>query len=100
MKRDYRFLTNCINCPGPDPGDAINAMTEASTQITRKVFMQYVNKDDRLALEKQLGYETHYKLGLTMGKDWHPGYFRSVFRGVPCVYFDHSRIEYIFTRRK
>ena len=36
--------------------------------------------------------------GLKMWNDWAIGYYKSVYNGQECYYFDHSRIEYIFCK--
>jgi len=55
-----------------------------------------VDRESLAVVEEVLGYEDHHSKGLTMSQDWHVSYHRSVYRGHPCVYFDHSSIEYIF----
>ena len=95
----FSYYTNCVDCPGPDPGDAINELQDSCVGITRKTFMRNVDKDDRKKLEEQLGYFLNHRQGLTMAKDWHPGYYKGKFRGETCYFFDHSRIEYIFLKR-
>ena len=106
MKGDFRFLTNCVNAGGlpfmtyARAGEAINQMKDAATQVTRKTFMQHVNREDLRELEDQLGYARHYKQGLVMANDYHVSYWKGVFAGEPCFYFDHSLIEHIFTRKE
>lgn len=91
------FHTDCIHSDGP----SINAMQEAATAITRRTFLRYVDRADLTRLEQDLQYDTGTERGgLRMSKDWHVGYYRSTYRGRPCVYFDHSRIEYIFTEAR
>ena len=91
------FLTNCVCCPGPAPGEAIGAMVDQATEIRRRTFRQHVDLDSLREVEESLGYERFPSRGMTMAGDWHVSYHKSVFRGVPCVYFRHSAIEYIFT---
>jgi len=86
------FITNCIGAIGED----INDMTDDASQITRKTFLKHIDKQELKSIEEQLGYMSHYKQGLVMSSDWHVSYWKSKYQGNPCVYFDHSRIEYIF----
>ncbi len=36
------FQTNCVDCPGPDAGKAINEMVEGSTLITPHSAIEYI----------------------------------------------------------
>lgn len=94
----FRFLTNCVNCPGSDAGEAIQDMVSEATPITRRTFLKHVNREDLAELESALAYAKHPRQGLTMAGDWHVGYFKGHFRGKPCYYFGHSRIEHIFVK--
>ena len=96
-----RFITSCVSCPGPEPGKAINEMKDDDRMImiSRRAFLQHVDRRDLRALEESLSYESHPSRGLTMAGDWHVSYHRSRFRGRLCYYFTHSAIEYIFTER-
>jgi hypothetical protein len=94
MAPRYRYEMNCI---GSD-GQSITAMQEAARPITRRTFLAHADRADVIDLERSLSYDTGTERGgLRMSKDWHVGYYRSTYRGRPCVYFDHSHIEYIFT---
>lgn len=98
--RKFTFLTDCVGTTallGDAAGDAINAMTATAKGITRRTFLKHVDRAQLRELEHNLGYFRHPKQGLTMAADWHPGYYKGVFDGKPCYYFDHSRIEHIFT---
>ncbi len=96
-RRDFVYLTNCVNCPGPNPGETINAMVDRARDITRRTFLTWVDPLAFGLAQESLGYEAHPTRGLTMAGDWHVSYHKSRFRGEPCVYFQHSAIEYIFT---
>lgn len=88
----WRYRTNCVQSTAYH----INTMVDASKTISRVTFLKYVDRESLNAVEGILGYESHHSQGLTMAQDWHVSYHRSVYRGHPCVYFDHSSIEYIF----
>ena len=89
-----RYLTNCVE----STADPIIDMVDNSREITRRTFLKHVDRDDQLHLEQGgLGYVAHPSQGLTMARDWAVRYYKSKFEGNPCVYFDNSCIEYIFT---
>lgn len=89
-----RFIGTCV---GASSGEAIRDMVEKATPITRATFLKSVDEEEMIDIERSLGYERrHSRVGLTMAKDWHVGYFKSFYEGRPVVYFDHSRIEHIF----
>ena len=44
-------------------------------------------------IQASLGYDRDFPIT----KDWHVGYYKGVFRGVPCYFLRHSRIEHIYT---
>lgn len=95
--RGWAFITSCIEA---ESGEAINAMKDAATEITRRTFLRYVDRDDHVTTERTLGYADHAARGLTMARDWHVSYHRGVFRGRPCVYFRWSGIEHIYQSRE
>ena len=97
MTHSKRYLTDCVGCPGPNAGQAIQDMVDAATNITRQTFRRHVNRSDLRVLESSMGYERWPQRGLTMAGDWHVSYHKSTFREVSVVYFQHSAIEYIFT---
>jgi hypothetical protein len=90
--RKFQYLTNCVGSDGP----SITAMQEQSREVTRKTFQRHV--EGLSEIEQRFGYFQHPSQGLTMKNDWHVRYYKSVYRGRPCYYFDHSRIEYIFVQ--
>jgi hypothetical protein len=90
----FRFTVTCVE----SDGESIQSMHDAARDITRATFCRLVNREDRLTLERRLQYDTgRERGGLRMANDWHVAYFRSTYRGAPCVGFDHSRIDHIFT---
>ncbi len=87
-----RFQTTCVSAYGPD----IEKMTDAALQITRRTFLEHINRDDLAELEKSLGYESHHTRGLTMAADYYVSYYRSKYCGRRCYYICWSAIEHIF----
>jgi len=94
MKRNYYFKTNCVSARGAD----ITEMKDGAEQITRRTFLKYVSRETLAEMEVNLGYDRHHKQGLTMAQDWCVSYWKSEYRGKPCVYFDHSSIEYVYQK--
>ena len=91
------FYTTCVNCPGPDPGEAIRAMQDSSKSVTRRTFQAHVDRSNLVECERSLGYDTGTERGgLRMSNDWHVDYRRGTFRGQSCWFFVHSAIEWIF----
>ena len=98
----HRYYTNCGNW---DPamvhcnGGLIDMLAEART-IERSTFVKHVDKTELRNLERLLGYESHYKQGLTMAADWHVRYHSSRLFGSRVYYFRHSVIEYVFIKHE
>ena len=86
------YLINCISAEGDD----IRDMIDVSTEITRKTFLSHVDRFDMVEIERGLGYAIGTERGLHMAKDWAVRYYKSTYKGQPCVYFDHSCIEYVW----
>ena len=95
----FRFATSCVWCAGDDAVEAIHAMEAQAESIDRDEFLALVDEEDITEVEADLGYDREGSEagGLTMADDWHVGYYRSTFRGMPCAYFTWSAIEFIFT---
>lgn len=94
MKSNYRYRCSCIE----STYEKISTLTEKAGPITYDTFCRKVNKQDWNELLQKLGYDTgtSQRGGLRIKDDWHVGYYSSTYEGKPCVYLEHSRIEYIF----
>ena len=90
--KEYVFLTSCIDAEGED----INAMADSAGEVTLRTLRKYC---DTLEFEQELGYHRHRHGGLILKNDWHVSYWKGTYRGCPCYYIDHSRIEYIWVKR-
>ena len=101
MSTHARFLNSCVTWPSADvhaSGGLID-MIEDATDITRATFLRHADREDRIDLERQLGYAPHDPSArLTMRRDWHVSYHRSRLHGAPVYFFKHSAIEYVFGR--
>jgi hypothetical protein len=72
-------------------------MISRASGISRTTFLKYVDRDEMRQIETDMGYEQNSRQGLTMAKDWHVRYHRSMLLGCPAVYFVWSAIEFVFT---
>jgi hypothetical protein len=96
MSKKYTFYRTCVEWPREEV-DYLIEMIDMATDITRDTFVRHVNKLDLNAFEHQMGYDDHWKKGLTMSQDWAVSYHRSYLKGERVYYFRHSAIEHVFT---
>lgn len=73
----YSYAGCCVNLVGDD----IKAMCRSAYQITRRSFIKWAGKENA-----------------SPPGDWAVRYYRSRFKGRPCVYMDHSAIEYVYCK--
>jgi len=85
----FRFVTDCIGSTGED----IRDLVDSEQDISRRSFAIAVGPSGYQQVSEMLGYDRHFPLS----RDWHVGYYRGRYRGVPAVFLRHSHIEYIFT---
>ena len=91
------FITSCVNAHN---GEDINEMvdTPRRTDMSNAYFIEKLAP--KLGIDKQvlnmLGYDTKK----FFANDYAMSCSRSQYQGVPCVYVQHSRIEYIFVDQK
>ena len=96
---DLTYHNNCVNWPATDvhaEGGLVD-MIDSSLDVSRKTFLQHVDRESLQDLEEQLGYEKHPKQGLTMAGDYCVSYHRSKLHGETVYYLKHSAIEYVFS---
>jgi hypothetical protein len=94
----YRFHSSCVQWDREDL-DTLHALIENAQDISRRTFLQHVDRGDLRNCEDELSYERHPRRGLTMAEDWHVSYHRSHCERFGRVYyFRHSAIEYVFVR--
>ncbi len=74
-------------------------MVDNAIQVSRQTFLKHVSRSDLHEIEAALGYESNPQKGETMAGDYHVSYHRSKLHGKRVYYFQHSAIEYVFTRR-
>jgi hypothetical protein len=88
------FVTDCVNARGAD----INSMNDSARQISYRTLRKHLG-EALISLERTLQYDTGTERGgLRMSADWAVSCWKSWYRGKPCYFFRHSRIEYIFLK--
>lgn len=97
------MFTYFNSCVGWDPCDVhseggLSDLIDKKVSISRRAFLSHVDRAELAEIEESLSYARHPSQGLTMAGDWHVDYFRSKLHGETVYGFDHSRIEYVFTR--
>ena len=91
----YHYANSCVTT-APDDVPSLIDMINNERRVSRRTFLQHVDREEMADIEKQLGYESHSKQGLTMAGDWAVSYHRSKWKGKRCYYFRWSAIEYYF----
>ena len=91
-EHDYVFWTSCVGSTGED----IDAMTDDDVQV-EVTYAEMAAHCDLSQFEAEMGYGPD--IGLELKNDTMVSFWRSMYRGVPCYFLDHSRIEYIWVRR-
>lgn len=90
---ELRFYSDCVGYPVLSD---LEHIIEHEREITRSTFISNVNTDDRLMVERQLGYSRSFPIE----KDWHVRFFKSKDEDNNTVYFiRHSAIEYVFSKK-
>jgi hypothetical protein len=93
------FFNNCVNWDRSDvhAEGGLCDMIDACRSITRKTFLRHVDAESRAEIERGLGYAPHNSTArLSMARDHHISYHRSLLHGRTVYLFKHSAIEYVF----
>lgn len=85
----YHFVHACPDSTYED----IQALATTEKDISLATFRRAIGPSQWNEIRANLGYDRHFPIT----KDWHVRYYKGVYRGVPCVFLRHSRIEHIFT---
>lgn len=88
------YYRNCVGWPSNDVHSkgGLRDMIDQAIDITRRTFLQHVDRDQLRDIEGQLGYGSW----LHMASDYHVSYHRSKLHGQTVYFFKHSAIEYVF----
>lgn len=85
----YAYVMSCIDSTYED----MQALQASEKDVSRATFAKAIGKSQWADIQASLGYDRHFPIA----RDWHVGYYKGVFRGVPCYFLRHSRIEHIYT---
>jgi hypothetical protein len=85
----YIYLHSCPDSTYED----MCALQESERPVTLATFRRAIGLEQWAWIQKNLGYDRSFPIS----KDWHVGYFKGTYRGVPAYFLRHSRIEHIFT---
>ncbi len=70
------------------------ALKESELSVSLETFRRAVGLAQWRTISGDLGYGRSFPIS----KDWHVGYYKGTYRGVPCYFLRHSGIEHIFTQ--
>ncbi len=86
------LFTRC--CDGEASSEMLHDMYDREREITLRTFALHVNI---VPFAQEMGYaHGRHAKGLRLAKDWAVRFYKSVYRGEPCYYMDHSAIDHIF----
>lgn len=88
----YTLRFNCTDFTPADAPDLL-AMQDAARRVCWPTFARRTRWQP---LARSLGYAVGREKGLRLKDDPYVGFYRSRFRGQPCYYLEHSRVEHIF----
>jgi hypothetical protein len=91
-----QYVTCCVDC-GMANLPALNEMIERETQVSYRTLMRRVGREVLASVPQFDGYDWRLRpRDLTMKRDFHVSYHRSVWQGRRCYYVRWSAIEFIF----
>lgn len=94
--RNLIYFNCCVNWPHND----VNAvgglcdMIDSGRNISRRTFLQHVDRDSYEELERFLGYPCGK---LTLARDWAVSYYKGKLHRQEVVWIEHSACEYVFS---
>lgn len=86
------FVTDCVH----STAEKIDAMTEAATPIDVSTFIDEVGVAYLRTIPPFDFYAWGDEPGIRLERDPYVSAYRSTYDGVPCLFIEHSRIEYVF----
>lgn len=87
-----RYTANCVH----STAESIHDMCDNATEIDYTEFIKQVDVEQLKALFPGYDWSDGKAEDLTLKDDWAVSFWQSEFMGNPCLYVEHSRIEYIF----
>ena len=86
------YTANCVN----STAESIDDMCDDAREIDYTEFIEQVDVEQLKTLFPGYDWAEGDAKDLALKDDWAVSFWQSVFMEQPCVYVDHSRIEYIF----
>lgn len=104
----YEFITSCVG----STAEKIHALLDTEVDVSKAEFFRNVPLREIFAsgighiyywtrqqcATAGVDYEEVKNNGLKMWKDWAISYYKGIYEGLPCYFFKHSAIEYIFVK--
>lgn len=87
-----KYTANCVH----SSADAIDDMCDCAEEIEYADFIKQIDVEDLKAIFPHYNWSDDKAEDLTLEDDWAVSFGESEYREQPCVYVDHSSIEYIF----
>jgi hypothetical protein len=88
----YHYHINCISARARD----IEEMVDNSREVSYNTFMRHVDINEIKEIFPIYGWGKNKDSVLKLRNDYAVSYYRSKYRGQPCLYIKHSAIEYVF----
>ena len=90
MSKRFTYYGNCV---GWNPSDlkSLEKLIDKEKEVEYSELAANVSKE-----ELDDVFPMYEGCPLTLEKDWHVRYFKSVLHGKPCYMVRHSAIEYVF----
>lgn len=86
------YTANCVY----SSAESIHRMCDDATEIEYKQFIQQIDINQLKVLFPNYNWADDKTEDLKLADDWAVSFWQSEFMGTPCLYVEHSRIEYIF----
>ena len=87
-----KYVTRCVEATNKQ----LIPMVSNARQIDFDTFARAVDMAEVRSLFPQYSWNGNNSNGLRLKDDHYVSFWESTFMGKPCVYIDHSCIEYIF----
>ena len=87
-----KYVTRCVDATNKQ----LIPMVSNAWQIDFETFAQKVDMAELEVLFPHYNWNGDKSKGLQLKDDRYVSYWESRFMGIPCVYIEHSCIEYIF----
>ena len=85
------YHTNCVN----STAELIDEMCDSARAITANTFIKHIGIVNWNQISEDLGYRKEWG-DLRLSNDYAVSFFKSKYKGMECVYVEHSSIEHIF----